>query len=62
MDIEEEYDAQLFWDRYGELVKKDLPVILRTQIKQSPFHLAKQKKISKSGYGGKNRQSPEYKR
>jgi transcriptional regulator with XRE-family HTH domain len=31
----EEYDADLFWKRYKNLTKKDLPVILKTNIKQS---------------------------
>jgi transcriptional regulator with XRE-family HTH domain len=44
MDIEEEYDAQMFWDRYGDLVKKDLPVILRTQVKQSTLSTWRSKK------------------
>jgi transcriptional regulator with XRE-family HTH domain len=44
MDIEEEYDAQPFWDRYRDLVKKDLPVILRTQIKQSTLSTWRSKK------------------
>ncbi|GHV87472.1 hypothetical protein AGMMS50255_7680 [Spirochaetia bacterium] len=31
----DEYDAEAFWKRYKSLTKKDLPVILKTNIKQS---------------------------
>ncbi|GHV17552.1 hypothetical protein FACS189493_5360 [Spirochaetia bacterium] len=31
----EECDAEMFWKRYKNLAKKDLPVILKTNIKQS---------------------------
>jgi transcriptional regulator with XRE-family HTH domain len=44
MDIDEEYDAQMFWDRYGGLTKKDLPVILRTQVKQTTLSTWRNKK------------------
>ncbi|MDR2741358.1 MAG: helix-turn-helix domain containing protein [Treponema sp.] len=44
MDIDEDYDAQMFWERYGDLIKKDLPVILRTQVKQSTLSTWRSKK------------------
>jgi transcriptional regulator with XRE-family HTH domain len=44
MDTDEEYDAQAFWERYGDLAKKDLPVILRTQVKQSTLSTWRSKK------------------
>jgi transcriptional regulator with XRE-family HTH domain len=31
----DEYDAEMFWKRYKNLAEKDLPVILKTNIKQS---------------------------
>jgi hypothetical protein len=31
----DEYDAGMFWRRFRELAKKDLPVIIKTKIKQS---------------------------
>jgi transcriptional regulator with XRE-family HTH domain len=31
----DEYDAGLFWKRYKELTEKDLPIILKTNIKPS---------------------------
>jgi transcriptional regulator with XRE-family HTH domain len=40
-----EYDAALFWKRYKKLAKKDLPVILKTQIKQSTLSTWKNAKI-----------------
>jgi hypothetical protein len=30
----DEYDAEMFWKRYKDLAEKDLPVILKTNIKQ----------------------------
>jgi transcriptional regulator with XRE-family HTH domain len=42
--MDEEDGAQAFWDRYGELAAKDLPVILRTQVKQSTLSTWKSKK------------------
>jgi hypothetical protein len=35
-----EYDTAQFWKRYKKLAKKDLPVILKTQIKQSTCTVA----------------------
>jgi hypothetical protein len=35
MDQDDEYTADRFWERYGNLAVKDLPVILRARIKQS---------------------------
>ena len=35
MDQDDEYAADKFWERYGNLAVKDLPVILRARIKQS---------------------------
>jgi len=29
------YEAEGFWNRYGDLAKKDLPIILRTKVRQS---------------------------
>jgi transcriptional regulator with XRE-family HTH domain len=31
----DEYDARMFWMRYKNLAEKDLPLILKTNIKQS---------------------------
>ncbi|MFP3042746.1 helix-turn-helix domain containing protein [Treponema primitia] len=31
----DEYNAEMFWKRYKNLAEKDLPVILKTSIKQS---------------------------
>jgi transcriptional regulator with XRE-family HTH domain len=44
MDRDEEYDADKFWERYGSLAQKDLPVILRTKIKQSTLSTWRSKK------------------
>jgi transcriptional regulator with XRE-family HTH domain len=35
MKADDEYEAEAFWGRYGELADKDLPVIVRTKVKQS---------------------------
>jgi transcriptional regulator with XRE-family HTH domain len=44
MDRDEEYGAEKFWERYGGLARKDLPVILRTKIKQSTLSTWRSKK------------------
>jgi transcriptional regulator with XRE-family HTH domain len=44
MDRDGEYDAEKFWERYGELAKKDLPVLLRTRVKQSTLSTWRSKK------------------
>jgi hypothetical protein len=44
MDADGEYNAEEFWERYGELVEKDLPVLLRTQVKQSTLSTWRSKK------------------
>jgi transcriptional regulator with XRE-family HTH domain len=40
-----EYDPGQFWKRYKKLAKKDLPVILKTDIKQSTLSTWKTSKI-----------------
>jgi transcriptional regulator with XRE-family HTH domain len=41
----DEYDAELFWKRYRELSEKDLPIILKTNIKQSTLSTWRIEKI-----------------
>jgi transcriptional regulator with XRE-family HTH domain len=44
MSEDGEYDAGGFWQRYGELADKDLPVIVRTKVKQSTLSTWRTKK------------------
>jgi transcriptional regulator with XRE-family HTH domain len=39
-----EFDAGMFWRRFKELSDKDLPVILKTSIKQSTISMWRQRK------------------
>jgi hypothetical protein len=39
-----EFDAGMFWRRFKELSEKDLPVILKTSIKQSTISMWRQRK------------------
>jgi transcriptional regulator with XRE-family HTH domain len=39
-----QFDAGMFWRRFKELSEKDLPVILKTSIKQSTISMWRQRK------------------
>jgi hypothetical protein len=39
-----DYDAGVFWQRFKELSGKDLPVVLKTSIKQSTISMWKHRK------------------
>jgi hypothetical protein len=39
-----DYDAGMFWQRFKELSRKDLPVILKTSIKQSTISMWRHRK------------------
>jgi transcriptional regulator with XRE-family HTH domain len=44
MQADDGYEAEEFWKRYGELADKDLPIILRTKVKQSTLSTWRTKK------------------
>jgi transcriptional regulator with XRE-family HTH domain len=44
MKADDDYEAGEFWQRYGELADKDLPIILRTKVKQSTLSTWRTKK------------------